>query len=71
MITVEAVKAHWKKVAAALVAVAVAAGVALPEGTVDQSTELVGMVAAGGIGLYALGLKIRAKIRARSKENSE
>ncbi len=65
MTTVDAVKARWKAVVVALVAIGAAFGVGFPEGTVDQSTELVGMVAAGVLGLYALGRVVWDKVQAR------
>lgn len=65
MTTVEALKARWKALVVAAVAIGTAFGVDLPEGTVDQSTELIGMVAAGALGLYALGRVVWDRIRAR------
>lgn len=77
MTTLEAIRARWKAITGALVALAVAFGVELPEGIVEQSTEQIGMVAAGCIGLYALGRVVWDRISTlqvkpkRSEENDE
>lgn len=62
---VGAIKERWKLVAGAAVSVALVFGVTLPEGVVDTSTELVAQVAAGALGLFALGRVVWDRIQAR------
>lgn len=52
---IDSIKNRWKSIAAAGVAMAAVFGIGLPENFVDASTEMVAQVAAGGLGLYALG----------------